>query len=259
MAPLGASWRPRWAIGRAVSHSSAGIWAYVGLSMLFENQCRFSGSRVGNLEETLDFNGGIRRQCGDAHSTARMTALFTEYLHHQVGCAVHNLWAISKSGRRIDETAQPHTTRPLVEIAKRGLELRQQVHGAGARRFLPVLERHAAAELTFCGQLAVAAKAKLAGDDERVAAAHERHVIGNRACRGRQGDIQACELLFDESCHGVLPGAVICRDPWPIARYRARRRSARLLESVTASILPRSCIFLLLRVAPTLRRKGPNR
>ena len=52
------------------------------------------------------------------------------------------------------------TTRAdLVEIAKRGLDLREQIDGATARRFLAVLDRNLGPELALGDQFAVGIEA----------------------------------------------------------------------------------------------------
>ena len=109
-----------------------------------------------------------------------MLAGLAERRHHQVGGAVHRVRAVEEAGRRIDEAAEADHAHDPVEIAERGLDLRQQIDRAGARRLLPVLDGDAAAEPAFGGEFAVAVEAKLAGHDEHVAAAHEADVIGDR-------------------------------------------------------------------------------
>ena len=69
-----------------------------------------------------------------------------------------------KPGAELMKPPSRTTRGDLVEIAERGLELRQQVDRAGARRLLAVLDRDAAAELALGDQLAVGVEAELAGD-----------------------------------------------------------------------------------------------
>src|SRR6185312_3225274 len=95
---------------------------------------RFSTLR--DFELTFDFDGRVGGQGGDTDGTARVPALVAERLHHQVGGAVHDLGPVGKAGRRIDEAAETDHANDLVEVAKRGLDLRQQVDGAGARGLL---------------------------------------------------------------------------------------------------------------------------
>src|SRR6185312_11964311 len=115
--------------------------------------------------------------------------------------AVHDLGPVGKAGRRIDEAAETDHANDLVEVAKRGLDLRQQVDGAGARGLLSVFDADAAAKLPLGDQLAVAAEADLAGDDEHVSAAHEGDIIGDRRGRLGQRYAERGELLFNRSGH----------------------------------------------------------
>src|SRR3979490_2470170 len=101
MTPDEASWRPRWAIGRAVNQSRIG-----GLS--------------GHLEGGLDLDCGIERQGGDADGWAGVAALVAERRDHQVGGAIHHFGAVGETGRRIDEAAEADHADDLVEIAEAG-------------------------------------------------------------------------------------------------------------------------------------------
>src|SRR5438105_3380171 len=74
--PRAISCRPRWATGRAVSHSGALI--------------------SGDLEQPLDLDRGIRRQRGDADRGAGMAALVAEHRDHQVGGAVQHFWPVEE-------------------------------------------------------------------------------------------------------------------------------------------------------------------
>src|SRR5215813_11875711 len=123
--PFDASCRPRWAIGRAVSHSKRAI------------------GESGNLEKAFDLHCSICGQGGDADRCARMPAFVAEYLYHQVRGAIHHLRPVGETGCRIDETTQPHDTHYFVEITKCTFELRKQVDRACARRLLSVLDGYA--------------------------------------------------------------------------------------------------------------------
>src|SRR5215469_15749839 len=87
---------------------------------------------LGDFEHPLDLDRSVRRQRGDADGGAGMAALVAKGLHHQVGGAVQDFWPIEKIRRGIDEAAQADDAHHLVEIAERGLDLRQQVDGAAA-------------------------------------------------------------------------------------------------------------------------------
>src|ERR1700693_4175523 len=139
-----------------------------------------------------------------ADGRARGLALVAEHRNHQIGGAVHHFRAVGEARRRIDEAAEPHHLLDLVEIAERGLDLGDQADGAGPRRLLAVLDGDAGAELPRGDELAVATKAKLAGDREQVAGAHEGHVIGDRLGRLLERDAERVELAFDGTGHGVL-------------------------------------------------------
>src|SRR4051812_16716374 len=112
--PRAISCRPRWATGRAVNQSGA----------------RMAIFRSGHLEHGVDFDGGIRGQRGDADRGAGMPALVAERRDHQVGGAVEYLGAVEEVGGGIDEPAEADDTDHLVEIAERGLDLRQQIDAA---------------------------------------------------------------------------------------------------------------------------------
>src|ERR1043165_7747771 len=97
MPPEGASWRPRWAIGRAVSHSRIGTLS-------------------GHFERGLDLDRGIERQGGDANGGAGVTPLVAKRRDHQVESAIHPRGAVGKAGRRIDEAAEADDAHDFVEI-----------------------------------------------------------------------------------------------------------------------------------------------
>src|ERR1700674_2553407 len=150
MMPWSASCSPRWAMGRAISQSSE------------VHTC------LGYFEQALDLDSRVGRQRGNADRRARVLAVVAEYRDHQIGGAVHHFRAVDETGDRIDEGAEPHHPRHLVEIAERGLDLGDQADGAGARRLLAVLDRDAGAELSLGDELAVTVEANLAGDREHV-------------------------------------------------------------------------------------------
>jgi hypothetical protein len=94
-------------------------------------------------------------------------ASVTEYRYHQVRGAVHDLRALEKRRRRTDKAAETDHPHHLVEIAERGLELREQVDRAGLCRLLAILNRYLSTELTLGDEFAVGAEAQLAGDNNR--------------------------------------------------------------------------------------------
>src|SRR5437667_8636760 len=113
--PREMSCRPRWATGRAVSQAGARILS-------------------GNLKHAVDLDRRVRGQRGDADGGAGMAALVAESRAHQVGGAIEHFWPIEEIGRGIDETAEPHHAHDLIEVAERGLDLRQQIDRAALRR-----------------------------------------------------------------------------------------------------------------------------
>src|ERR1700720_798183 len=185
--PLVGSCSPRCAIGRAVSQSSGGVT---------------NTARSGDLERAFYLDCGIGRQRRHADRRARVLALVAEHRDHQIGGAVHHLWPVAEARRRIDKAAEPYHANDLVEIADRNLDLSQQIYGAGACRFLPVLDGNRAATLPFGDKLAVGAKAELAGNREQVACTHERYVIRDRCRRIGQADTKLSQLVFRRSGHG---------------------------------------------------------
>ena len=131
---------------------------------------RMRDSRSGDLEQSLDLDGGVERQrrrrrwsCGRAGpcrrtpSTIRSEAPFI------------TLGPSRKSGAELMKPPSRTHALDLVEIAERGFDLRQQIDGASARRLLAVLDRDAGAELALGDELAVGTEADLAGDHEQIA------------------------------------------------------------------------------------------
>ena len=86
---------------------------------------------------------------------AGVPTLVAEHRDHEVGGAVHHLRPVEEVRLRIDEAAEPHHADDLVEIAERGLELREQIDRAGARGGLALLDGDAGAELALGDQVAV--------------------------------------------------------------------------------------------------------
>src|SRR4051794_40094215 len=125
------SCKPRWAIGRATSHSSA--------RML----------QSAEFEHALDFDGGIARQGRHADGASGMTSFIAKYRHHQIRGAVHYLGTIEKSRIRVDESAESDHTHHPVEIARCGLDLRNQIDATGPRGVLSILDGHAGSKLPF--------------------------------------------------------------------------------------------------------------
>src|SRR5439155_1470560 len=130
MMPRAASCRPRWATGRAVSQAGAR-----------------TRRPSGYLEHAFNLDGRVGRQRGDADRGAGMAALVAEGCDHQVGRAIEHLGPVEEIRRGIDEAAEPHHAHHLVEIAERGLDLRQQIDRAAARRRVALLDGDARAKL----------------------------------------------------------------------------------------------------------------
>src|SRR5450755_2121379 len=181
MMPRAASCRPRWATGRAVSQSGA--------------RTRPLLSR--DLEDSLDLHCRIGGKGRDADGGAGMAALVAEGRDHQVGGAVQDLGTVEEVRRRIDEAAEPDNPDHLVEIAERGLDLRQQVDGAAARGGVALLDRDAGPEFALGDQLALRVDANLAGNEQQIAGAHETDVIRHRVWRLMQDHALCRKLLLD--------------------------------------------------------------
>jgi hypothetical protein len=81
--------------------------------------------------------------------------------------------------------------------------LGEYIDGAGARRPLPVFNRHAGAKFPGGDKLA-ALVTNLAGDHKQIAGAHERHVVGRRCGRFSQNDAQLPQLFFYHTGHDRL-------------------------------------------------------
>src|SRR5205807_3670992 len=189
MMPRARSCRPRWATGRAVSQSGA------------RKLLRPSG----DLEDAFDFDGGVRRQRGDADGGAGVPALVGEGGNHEVGGAVQHLWSVEEVGRGIDETAEPDHAHHLVEVAERGLDLRQQVDGAAARRRIALLDGDAGAQLALGDQLSLRIDTNLSRDEQQVSGADEADIIRHGSGGLVQGDAQACQFLLDGTRHVSSP------------------------------------------------------
>src|SRR5207249_509680 len=102
-----------------------------------------------------------------------------------------------------------HDSYDLVEVPDSGLDLSEQVDGAGARRLLAILDRYRATQLAFGDKLAVATKADLAGDEQQGTGPHEPDIIGNRRGRCGQDDAEIREFLLHLR-HDVLLRLVAC-------------------------------------------------
>src|ERR1700686_3616598 len=126
MMPRARSGSPRWATGRAVNQSGA----------------RIRTARLRDFEQSLDLDRCVRGKRGDADRGAGMAALVAERGPHQVGSPVQNLRPVEKIGREIDKAAEPHNADPLVEVAERGLDLREQIDGTAAGGRVALLAGH---------------------------------------------------------------------------------------------------------------------
>src|SRR5262245_4429390 len=128
-----------------------------------------------------------------------MTPLVAEGGNHKVGGAVQHFGALQEARRRVDESAQPYDPYNLVEIAHRGLHMRQQVGGASACRFLAVLYGYTSTKLALSDELAAGVEADLAGYEQERADADKRDVVGDGGCRRRERDPDFCKFLFNHS------------------------------------------------------------
>jgi hypothetical protein len=136
-----------------------------------------------------------------------------QHLDHQIRAAIDDACLLGEVRQRVDEAAELDAAQDAVEVAiERRLRLRQDVEAAEPRRRDPVLDADGAAELADIALLALPL-ADLAGDEELAAAAHERHVIGERRPRLGQRDLQLGETGIDPSGHrdGTLLRWVIRR------------------------------------------------
>src|ERR1700761_7219392 len=183
--PRARSCRPRWATGRAVNQSGA----------------RITRVRSGDFEHAFDFDRRIGWQRRHADGGAGMAALVAEHFDHQVGSAVQNLRPVEKIRRGIDKAAEANDAHHLVEIAERGLELRQQIDGAAARSRVALLNGNAGAELALGDQLALGVDANLTGNDQEIASAHKPDVIGYRAWRRMQDNAKCPQFCFARTRH----------------------------------------------------------
>src|ERR1700756_1134917 len=204
--PRARSCRPRWATGRAVNQWGAGTQ----ISWLTKSL------RLRDFEDSFSLDCRVGWKHGDADSGAGMAPLVAEGRYHQVGGAVQHFRSIQKIRGRIDETTEPDHADHLVEIAERGLDLRQQVDGATARRGIALLDGNPGAKFALGDQLAVRSDANLARHKQQVAGAHETDVIRDQAGRFMQGPALSRKLLFDCTRHGSSPFDVTSIRHFPI-------------------------------------------
>ncbi len=93
--PAAASWRPRCAIGRAVSQSGPA-----------KTSLRYA---ISNMPSTS--TRGVERQNSDADGGAGMPSLVAKDFNDQIRSAVHHLWPVEKIRRRRDKPAKSHDAR----------------------------------------------------------------------------------------------------------------------------------------------------
>src|SRR5712675_1656118 len=134
-----------------------------------------------------------------------MAALVAERRDHQVGRAIQYLWSVEEVGRGIDEPAEPDHPNHLVEVAERGLDLRQEVDGATARGGTALLDGNAGAKLALGDQLAFRVDANLAGHEQQISGAHKSDVVRHRACRLMQYHALCRKLLLHRTRHVSSP------------------------------------------------------
>src|SRR5688572_24369883 len=139
-----------------------------------------------------------------------MPALLGKRRDHEIGGAVHHLWAIDEIRHAVDEAAEPHDAGDFVEIAERGLQLHKQIDRARARRLLTVLDGNFAAELAFGNELAFGVETKLAGYDEKISGAYEADIVGDGRGSRMQHNPKFPQLLFHRSRHSILRHNLVC-------------------------------------------------
>src|SRR5690348_15248365 len=133
-----------------------------------------------------------------------MAAEITENVDHQIGGAIDDLRLLREIRGAVDEATEPDATQEAIEIpVERAFGDGEQVEAAEPRRFLALLERDLLAELPEESPLAIPL-ADLARDEEKIAAAHERHVVRERRRRLRQLDPEFLQSVLDASRHRRL-------------------------------------------------------
>src|ERR1700720_493467 len=111
--PRAQSCRPRWATGRDISQPGA----------------RTRSLALRDFEQAFDLDRSIRRQRSDTAGGAGVAALVAEGCDHQVGSAVEHFRPIHEIRSGVDEAAEADHADDLVEVAERGLDLRQEIDG----------------------------------------------------------------------------------------------------------------------------------
>ena len=157
--------------------------------------------------------------------------LVAEGLNHQVGSAVQDLGTVEEIGRRVDEATEPDHAHHLVEIAERGLDLRQKVDAAAARRGVALLDGDAGAELALGDQFALRVETNLTRHEKQISGADETDIVRHRACGFVQDNALCRKFLLDRTRHGSSPFE------WTLSRPRADRaalfRASRLHMQVS--------------------------
>src|SRR5713226_3139043 len=130
-----------------------------------------------------------------------MAALVAERRDHQVGRAIQYLRSVEEVGRGIDEPAEADHPNHLVEVAERGLDLRQEVDGATARGGTALLHGDAGAKLALGDQLAFRVDANLAGHEQQISGAHKTDVVRHRTCWLMQDYALSPKFLLPRTRH----------------------------------------------------------
>jgi len=124
-----------------------------------------------NLEDSLDFNGGVKRQLRDADGEARMLAVLAQNGGDEIGGAVDDLRERGEVRRAIDVAAEPNGAQ-LGKVADCGVGLGKNIERRLARRSLPGFERNAGAKFALMRRIdAIGADRQLSRYEEQCARA----------------------------------------------------------------------------------------
>ena len=178
--------------GRSVARSASRAW---------------SPRRSVHLERALDLDGGIERQADTPTVVRAWRPLSPNAVTIRSDAPFITLGPSAKPGAELMKPPSRTTRATLSRSPSAALSCASRLTAQALRRLGAVLDRDAAAELALGDQLALGVEAELAGNDQQLAGAHERHVVGDRRGRGRQFDPEVRKLLFNRAGHAVLPDA----------------------------------------------------
>lgn len=151
---------------------------------------------VGDLDDKLQFDGGVLWQAGNRNCGAGVLAFFAEELNQQVAGAINHLRTLIKTCHCVDVSAHEEDLADLVQIADRELDGGEGVEQADLSGGVAILDGALPTDLSGVGHLAVL-NGYDPGEKELVAGAAEGQVIATGRRRGGKCVTKAGEFRFD--------------------------------------------------------------